>query len=207
MARYKLTYFDFAGGRGESVRLAFILGNIPFEDERLSFEQWTALKEKSLYGALPILHIDGKALAQSGSLCRYVGKLSNLYPTDSFQAAICDEVMEAIEEVTMLIGNTMRMPEDEKKAKREILAREFLPPLLNGINGRVKEGTSLFVAADQLSVADLKLFDLTNWLRSGILDYLPTNLVDTCAPQLVAHCEKISQIPKIAEHLKNRKPH
>lgn len=44
MAAYKLYYFDARGG-AERTRLAFALGNIPYEDHRLDSEQWA--KEKS----------------------------------------------------------------------------------------------------------------------------------------------------------------
>lgn len=37
MTHYKLTYFDMDGGRAESIRLAFHIGDIPFEDERWAF--------------------------------------------------------------------------------------------------------------------------------------------------------------------------
>ena len=35
MAKLKLTYFDFHGGRGEPARLALSIGGIAFEDDRV----------------------------------------------------------------------------------------------------------------------------------------------------------------------------
>ena len=35
MAKLKLTYFDFHGGRGEPARLALSISGIPFEDDRV----------------------------------------------------------------------------------------------------------------------------------------------------------------------------
>lgn len=43
MSSYKLYYFHFRG-RAEIIRLAFAIGNIPYEDVRLDWEQWA--KEK-----------------------------------------------------------------------------------------------------------------------------------------------------------------
>ena len=43
MPSYKLIYFNLRG-KGETTRLAFTLAGIPFEDFRVSFEDWPALK-------------------------------------------------------------------------------------------------------------------------------------------------------------------
>lgn len=40
MSSVKLTYFDFHGGRDEPVRLVLSIGNLAFEDHRISFEQF-----------------------------------------------------------------------------------------------------------------------------------------------------------------------
>ena len=40
---YKLTYFP-ARGRGEFIRLAFIIAGVEFEDCRVELEQWRVLK-------------------------------------------------------------------------------------------------------------------------------------------------------------------
>ena len=46
---------------------------------------------------------------------------------------------------------------------------------------------------------------LIRWLRSGVLDHIPKDLVDTVAPELVKHFERVSSHPKIAEYYQRRK--
>ena len=94
MAKLKLTYFDFHGGRGEPARLALSIGGIAFEDDRVQPSDWERGKADTPFGALPVLEVDGQTLAQSNAINRYVGKLTDLYPSDAWQAALCDEVME-----------------------------------------------------------------------------------------------------------------
>lgn len=43
MPSYKLTYFDVRG-RGEPTRLIFKAAGVEFEDKRVTFEEWGALK-------------------------------------------------------------------------------------------------------------------------------------------------------------------
>ncbi|NQV86040.1 MAG: glutathione S-transferase, partial [Woeseiaceae bacterium] len=59
MSSYKLSYFDFNGGRGEPVRIAFHAAGIEFEDNRLSFPEFGAMRQSTRFNSLPVLEIDG----------------------------------------------------------------------------------------------------------------------------------------------------
>jgi glutathione S-transferase len=122
MSKLKLTYFDFHGGRGEPARLALSIGGIPFEDDRVAPADWPARKPDTPFGALPVLEVDGQTLAQSNAINRYVGKLTDLYPLDAWQAALWDEVMEAVEDINTKLAATFFLPEEEKKTQRKALA-------------------------------------------------------------------------------------
>src|SRR5262245_5332885 len=123
MAKLKLTYFDFDGGRGEPARLALTIGGVPFEDRRVSFKEWGALRDQAPFHGLPTLEVDGKVVAQSNAINRYVGKLTGLYPKDDWQALLCDEAMDAVEDLDHLIGVTIDLePEAKKKARAELAA-------------------------------------------------------------------------------------
>ena len=55
----KLSYFPIEGVV-EKVRLTFAYLDIPFEDERISFDKFSEMKEKLPSGQLPIMEINGK---------------------------------------------------------------------------------------------------------------------------------------------------
>ncbi len=107
MPKLALTYFDFDGGRGEAARLAMHLGGIAFEDRRIAGKDWPALRDKTPFQAMPVLEVDGKVITQSNTINRYLGKLAGLYPKDDWQAALVDEVMDAVEDISTKIGNTI----------------------------------------------------------------------------------------------------
>ena len=205
MAKLKLTYFDFDGGRGEPARLALHIGGIAFEDHRIAGKDWPAFRDQTPFLAIPTLEVDGRAVSQSNSINRYVGKLAGLYPRDDLQAFLCDEVMEAVEDISTRIGQTIDLPDEAKKAAREKLAAGHITRYLEQFQARLKAGGGEYFADRRLTVADLKVVMLVRWLRSGVLDYVPKDLVDTVAPQLVRHFERVTGHPKIVEYYQRRK--
>ena len=205
MTKLKLTYFDFDGGRGEPARLALHIGGIPFDDERVSPKDWPQIRDRTPFQALPTLEVDGKVVAQSNSINRYVGKLAGLYPRDDWQALLCDEVMDTAEDIGTRIANTIDLPADAKRQAREELASGRITRYLEQLQARLQAAGGEYFSDKRLTVADLKIFMLTRWLRSGALDHIPKDLVDRVAPQLVKHFERVAGRPDIAQYYARRK--
>lgn len=200
MAQLKLTYFDFHGGRGEPARLALFIGGIAFEDDRVKPADWARRKSETPFGALPVLEVDGQTVAQSNAINRYVGKLADLYPSDPWQAALCDETMEAVEDIATKIGATFSLPEEQKKAQRSVLVEGPIPFYLSQLQQRLEAHGSRYFAADRLSVADLKVFVWLRHLKSGALDHVPTDLPDRLAPKLLEHYERVKGDPRVTAY-------
>lgn len=205
MSSLKLTYFDFDGGRGEVARLALSIAGIAFVDDRVTFAEWPARKPQTPFGGMPVLESNGETIAQSNTINRYVGKLAGLYPEDFWQAAQCDEVMDAAEDLMNQIGPTMRMAEDAKIAARKALAEGPIPFFLTRLEARLIERGGRYFAAERMTVADIKIYLLTRYLSSGGLDHVPADIVARVAPKLVEHAERIAAHPGIAAYYKNRK--
>ena len=176
MPRSRLTCFDFDGSRGEAARLAMHLAGIAFEDKRIARSDWPALRDQMPYQAMPILEADGKVIAQSNTINRYVGKLADDYPKDDWQAAVVDELMDAVEDI---IGQDRRHLRAQRRVK-EKSARGAgggsIPRFLKQFQARLKEGGSEWFVEKRLTVADLKCFVFVRWLKSGVLDHMPADL-------------------------------
>ena len=205
MPKLKLTYFDFDGGRGEPARLALHVGGIAFEDHRIPGPEWPKHRDTMPFRTMPVLQADGKVLTQSNTINRYVGRLAGLYPKDDWQATLCDEIMDATEDIGSRIGATIAMADDHKKKAREALAADLLPRHLETLDAKLKANGGEYFADKRLTVADLKVFMLVRWLRSGVLDHIPKDIVDRNAPLLVKHFERVSGHPKIMEYYQRRK--
>ncbi len=205
MSKLVLSYFDFDGGRGEAARLVMHLGGIAFEDRRIPGKDWPALRDTMPFQAMPVLEVDGKVITQSNTINRYLGKLAGLYPKDDWQAVLADEVMDAVEDISTRIGNTMGLDGDAKKKAREALAAGPIPRFLQQIDARLKAGGGEWFVEKRLTVPDIKCFLWIRWLKSGALDHVPADIVDRNAPLLAAHFERIRNHPKIAAYYAARK--
>lgn len=206
MPKLTLTYFDFDGGRGEPARLALSIAGIEFEDRRVPPDAWPGLKSQMPYGAMPVLEVDGRQLTQSNAINRYVGKLANLYPTDPWQAALCDEVMDAVEDIGQQIVVTFPMKDAaEKKAARERLAAGPISLYLSRLHAQLQQRGGEYFADGRLTVADLRVFVWIRHLRSGALDHVPTDIVQRIGPSLERHAERLSADPSISAYYARRR--
>merc|ERR1712186_241651 len=180
MPNIKIYYFDFHFWRAEVSRMALYLGNVPFEDVRISKDQIPALKEagKILYGnQVPTMEVDGKVVAQTGAIARYCGKQGGFYPRDDdLAAAKIDEIIDTATDITMAIGRTFGMADAEKMAARAVLGKETLA-----------------------------MYRLVGWISGGVLDGLPTNLVDSY-PQIKANVEATKSNEKVKAYLAEKYP-
>ena len=200
MTRFKLTYFDFDGGRGEPIRLAFHIGGIEFEDIRLTSPEFREARQTFRFHALPVVEIDGEQVSQSNSILRYVGKAAGLYPTDDLQALYCDEAMDACEDLDHAVGATFGLKGDDMKKAREALLEGAIPKFVKGLDGLLARGGGQYFADGRLTVADLKVFAGIRALGKGVLDHIPTDVIEGLAPSLAAHRDRIANDPRVVAY-------
>tara|TARA_B110000483_G_scaffold88856_1_gene109643 strand:+ start:24184 stop:24801 length:618 start_codon:yes stop_codon:yes gene_type:complete len=201
MSDIKLTYFDFHGGRGESVRMALTIGGIAFEDIRISFQQFGELRKSFPLNAVPTMKIGGVVHTQSNAMTRYAGKLTGLYPDDLWQAFLCDEVLGIIEDTLNAMTKTFGLEGDEMKAAREKLVEGPYTRVLQLLDTRLQAAGGEHFADGRLTVADLKVFVLLRSLHAGILDHVPTDLTSQVAPKLVEFMNQVAAEPRVASYI------
>lgn len=194
-SKIKLSYFDFDGGRGEECRLALHVAGIPFIDDRIDRKDWPDIKPDTPYGELPVIEFAGEGtLAQSNAILGLIGQRYGLLPANDFAAAQHCAILNAVEDLTTRIVLTIKIEDTEEKRKaREQLAGGYMK---NWALSMEKQIQGPLVAGDQISVADIKLFVLLNWVRQGILDYIPANYFDRYA-KLSALLAAVASHPKV----------
>lgn len=177
MSKAKLTYFDAPVSRGEECRLALHLAGINFDDERIKSSDWPALKARTPYGAMPVLSLPGKApLAHSNAILVFIGRSHGLHPTDNFEAALHEGMMQHVEDLRARVSPTIWMGDAEKKARREELVAGFLPAWASAAERNITSAP--FFGGASLHVVDLKLHMAVRWFNGGKVDHIPATIFD-----------------------------
>ena len=175
MTQPKLIYFDAPVSRGEECRLALHLAGIDFEDSRIKFADWPALKAQTPYGAMPVLELPGKPpLAHTNAILLMIGRKHGLHPVDEFEAAQHEGMMQHVEDLRANVGPTLRMGDAEKKSAREALVAGYLPAWAQAVEKNIAAGP--FFGGAKLQVVDLKLHMAVRWFNGGKTDHIPATI-------------------------------
>jgi glutathione S-transferase len=212
----KLTYFDFEG-IGEQIRLALLLSGTPYEDDRVSFSEWDALKPMFPFGQLPVVTVDGGPMhAQSNSILRWVGRefSQTLYP-----ASEALEIDEAIGLVQDLADSWMpcffvnyapdkyghakgfHTTEPGKKVVEAVRSKWLgneLPRFAGYLIGLIeKNGGGMWLTSPNgPTIADCKLIPLLRSFTLGFYDHIPPNCLDKY-PELVEYIQRFCALEPI----------
>lgn len=175
MSKPRLIYFDAPVSRGEECRLALHLAGVDFEDVRIDRADWPQMKGKMPYGALPVLELPGHApLAQTNAILVLIGRRHGLHPSDDFEAARHEGMMQHVEDLRATVGPTLRLTDAEKKPAREALVAGFLPAWAGATERNILAGP--FFAGAKISVVDIKLYKAVDWFNGGKVDHVPATI-------------------------------
>lgn len=159
MARPVLHYFDLYG-RGEIIRVLLIHHKVDFEDHRISFQDWPALKASGLaeFGQLPVLEIDGVKLVQTKAILHYLGDKYGYIPNNAMLRYKMESTLYLMEDfingmVHLFNGKDM---EALTKYYNDNAAR-----FLGFFNSRLSENHNGdgWIVGDSLTLTDLVLFE------------------------------------------------
>jgi glutathione S-transferase len=201
MAKLTLTYFDFSGSRGEECRLALFLGNADFHDNRIDRAAWLELKPTTPFGSMPLLEAAGRpCLSQSNAILSYVGRTYGLLPVaDPWECARLEAILAAAEDLRAAITRASGISDpDALKAARAELCAGPLTTFGNNIERQIR---GPFVSGEQLTVADIKLFIIVGWMKKGVLDHVPTDVLSGY-PKLEAVYQNVNDHPRVQEWYK-----
>jgi len=220
----KLTYFNDGKGRNELIRLIFAIGKIQYQDNLISFKEYTKMRETNElpYGQLPTLEIssiDGSdhIFGQSCSLVRYAARISGLYPKDDeLEILRTDGIIDSWRDTLDLyyetffarkiIGGRLMMvphPPSERYGKLSAfvnseLGEQFLryERMLIKTGGQICNDKTVPFP----SCADLAVFDLVKTMEGSLTD-IQFHRIMKGKTALLALVEKIEYLDSMKFHL------
>ena len=202
----KIYYSHTPFWRAEVLRVSLFIKDIPFEDIRVSREEFVHLiktgflpnGKKAPFHQLPVIEAEGKIIGQTGAIARYCGKASNLYADDNLKAAKIDQIIDAATDITNLVSPTIREKDlDKKMDDRKLLVNKLLPRWFRYLENLLSEDESTWFV-EKMSIADVAIWRLLGWLTSGIIDGIPTSIVDDF-PKLKNIHHQVHTHPKVQE--------
>ena len=182
----KIYYSHLPFWRAEVLRVSLFIKDIPFEDVRVSREEFIHLiktgflpnGKRSPFHQLPVIEVDDKIIGQTGAIARYCGKVSNLYFDDMLKAAKIDQIIDAATDITNVVSPTIREKNEVKKMEdRKVLVDKLLPRWFKYLEDLLSEDQSTWFV-EKMTIADIAMWRLLGWLTSGIIDGIPTSVVD-----------------------------
>tara|TARA_Y100000287_G_scaffold168504_1_gene152732 strand:+ start:69 stop:716 length:648 start_codon:yes stop_codon:yes gene_type:complete len=203
----KIYYSHTPFWRAEVLRVSLFISNIPFEDVRISREEFINMiktgylpnGKKVPFHQLPVIEVDGEIIGQTGAIARYCGKISNLYSKDNINAAKIDQIIDAATDITNLVSPTIREKDEQKKVEdRLLLKNKLLPRWFRYLENILSESTSDWFVENKMTIADIAMWRLLGWLISGIIDGIPTTIVDSY-PKLKNIHTNVHHHPKVQE--------
>ena len=202
----KIYYSHLPFWRAEVLRVSLFIKDIPFEDIRISREEFVHLiktgflpnGKRSPFHQLPVIEVDNEIIGQTGAIARYCGKVSNLYADDMLKAAKIDQIIDAATDITNKVSPTIKEKNLEKKMEdRKVLVNKLLPMWFRYLEHLLSENESTWFV-EKITIADIAIWRLLGWLTSGIIDGIPTSIVDDF-PKLKNIHQQVHTHPKVQE--------
>ena len=202
----KIYYSHLPFWRAEVLRVSLFIKDIPFEDVRVSREEFIHLiktgflpnGKRSPFHQLPVIEVEDKIIGQTGAIARYCGKVSNLYSDDKLKAAKIDQIIDAATDITNVVSPTIREKDQKKKMEdRKVLVNKLLPRWFRYLENLLSEDDSTWFV-EKMTIADIAMWRLLGWLTSGIIDGIPTSVVDDF-PKLKNIHHQVHTYPKVQE--------
>jgi glutathione S-transferase len=134
-------------------------------------------------------------VSQSNAILGHIGRRYDLLPSDEWEALRMESLLSAAEDLRHAVSKTfgIRDPEELKKKRAELVEG----PIASWAAGMEKQIVGPFASGPQIGVADVKVFVVAGWFKSGALDHVPADVL-TKFPKLEKLYDSVKQHAKIA---------
>ena len=200
MPKYKLTYFN-SRGKAETSRLVLAQAGMEYEDKRVTWDEWQALKPSTPLGFLPVLEVDGKMFGESLSIARYLAEASGLAGSNALENADIFSLCGCVDDfVELVLAIEFDGSEARKAELRKSVPEVHVPRYLGALEKRAMGNNSMrgWIYGPNVTYADLAVFVAVEFVEEafpGTIDEFPA---------LAKLCASVRELPNIAKWLQVR---
>jgi len=184
--------------------MLFKLAEQPFEDNRVTPEQFAELKKKLPMGQVPMLEVDGVQLVQSLAINKFLAERFGFAGKTDIERAQVDMAVCCVEDLTPRVLPLYDFGDDkEGRAKyAERYRTQFLLPGLANVEKLLKQnnGGDGFFVGDVVTWADLMFVNLGDY----VIHMCNAGPVLEQFPKLKALKARVEALPKIAAWIAER---
>ena len=202
MVHYKLYYFPVRG-YAETARQLFALSKTPYEDIRLTHEEWPKHKAEMPFEKMPVLSMDGHMLPQSFAIIRYLARQFGYAGKNALEEATVDALGDLMKDYfSEAQPYFTAMRAQKPAAEQEKLKKEAFQPaverLFKFLEKYLKKSKSGFLVDSGLTWVDLFVAD-----HLGTLTGFEPHALDG-HKELQHLREKVLAVPEIKEWVAKR---
>jgi len=199
MPQYKLIYFNTAG-RAELIRLLFAYADQEYEDFRFEHSQWPQFKLQMPFKQVPVLEIDGKQVCQSHTIARYLARQFKLNGKSDFEAALADQYVDIIYDLT---NGAMDPYHEKDPEKRKQLFDKYVfetaNPQLVLVEKHLAKNASGHLVGEELTWADIACYNFLSVLATMTEEDIYSDI-----PMMKALVDRVGNIPNIKKYVESR---
>ncbi|XP_069089187.1 glutathione S-transferase P-like isoform X1 [Pleurodeles waltl] len=197
VSQYTITYFPFRG-RTETLRFLLADQGCEWKEDVVSFQDWHAgkveLKQKAIFGQIPMFADGDFILFQSKAIFRYLGRKYDLYGKNNKEAALIDMACDGVEDLREKLFRLFVYEGETGRAKYI----EQLPSKLRPFEQLLSQNSSGFIIGSKVSFADYNLLEI---LHHHL--YIARDCLNNF-PHLKAFKEKMESRPKLKAYLQSK---
>ncbi|MFH4981893.1 hypothetical protein AB6A40_008602 [Gnathostoma spinigerum] len=193
---YKLSYFPIRG-LAEPIRMLLVDQGIPFQDIRVTAEEWTKLKPTMHFGQMPCLHDGDMQIVQTGAILRHLARKHNLNGMTEMDATYADMFYEGLRD---LHTKYAKMIYQAYETEKDSFIKEVLPAELANFEKLLKTRSDgkHYILGENICFADYALFE-----ELDIMQILSPSALDQF-PLLKAYHRRMLERSRIKSHYQKR---
>ena len=201
MPRYRLIYYN-AKGLAETSRFVLAQAGVDYVDKRMTSEEVPEFKSIAPYGSFPVLEVDGRALADSRSIARYLAEEYDLAGSNSFENAEIDSIVGVANDLFPHLASFWFEKDETRKAElRKEVEETHVPRYFGALEKRAAANnctTEGWIYGAKVTWADFRLAIAIELFSKLFPDAMSS------FPALLKLRQAVEKLPRIAKWISER---